>query len=140
MASTQAATLFVDTSAWVALLYRRDQAHRRAASAWPSIREGRRLLVTTNLILAESHATLSRRLGAKAGLAFLDRMAFRPHQRIGWADIELTQAAVESWLRKRPDQAFSLADAVSFEVMQRESITQAFAFDRDFERAGFTLL
>lgn len=98
------------------------------------------MVVTTNLILAETHATLSRRLGAKAGLAFLDRMAFRPRQVIVWADAELTRAAVDAWVRQRLDRAFSLTDAVSFEVMQREGIAQAFAFDRDFERAGFTLL
>ncbi|MBI2072655.1 MAG: PIN domain-containing protein [Gemmatimonadetes bacterium] len=140
MAPAQAQALFVDTSAWVALLHRADQAHRPATAAWPGIRDGRRQLVTTNLVLAETHALLTRRLGANAALAFWDRLTFRARQRIVWADAELTQAAVEAWLRKRLNRGFSLADAVSFEVMRREDITEAFAFDRDFERAGFALL
>lgn len=135
-----AAPLFVDTSAWVALLHRRDQAHERAASCWPAIRGGRRLLVTTNLVVAETHTILSRRLGAAAGLAFLDGMAYRPGQRIAWVDEELTTAATEQWLRRYRDKTFSLTDAVSFEVMRRENIAEAFAFDRHFARAGFKLL
>ena len=38
------------------------------------------------------------------------------------------------------DQAFSLVDAVSFEVMRRNKVTHAFAFDRHFAIAGFELL
>jgi predicted nucleic acid-binding protein len=34
----------------------------------------------------------------------------------------------------------SLVDLVSFEVMRREGIDTAFAFDRDFERAGFQVV
>jgi hypothetical protein len=34
----------------------------------------------------------------------------------------------------------SLADAVSFEVMSRDGLEQAFAFDRRFRTAGFEML
>jgi predicted nucleic acid-binding protein len=44
------------------------------------------------------------------------------------------------WLNRFPDQRFSLIDAVSFEVMRRERLTSAFAFDRQFEVEGFELL
>lgn len=135
-----AAPLFVDTSAWVALLHRPDQTHRRAAELWPGIRSARRLLVTTNLVLAETHATLTRRIGPTAGLSFLDRMADHRFHRVVWADAELTFGATDRWLRQHADKRFSLTDAVSFEVMDREGIVEAFAFDRDFERAGFRLL
>jgi len=38
------------------------------------------------------------------------------------------------------DQDFSLADALSFAFMRREKIIEAFAYDRHFTTAGFTLL
>jgi predicted nucleic acid-binding protein len=44
------------------------------------------------------------------------------------------------WLERFDDQRFSLADAVSFEVMRREKVKQAFAFDQRFEIAGFALV
>ena len=52
----------------------------------------------------------------------------------------LEREAVTRWLDRFSDQAFSLIDAVSFEVMQRTRVTRAFAFDRHFEIAGFELL
>jgi predicted nucleic acid-binding protein len=55
-------------------------------------------------------------------------------------DADLVQHATARWLARFPEQRFSLADAVSFEVMKRERTTHAFAFDRQFETAGFELV
>jgi hypothetical protein len=52
----------------------------------------------------------------------------------------LVHDALARWLDRFADQPFSLVDAVSFEVMRREKIDLAFAFDRHFEVAGFRLL
>lgn len=59
-----------------------------------------------------------------------------------WLDApaHLVHDAIEAWLERFSDQRFSLTDAVSFEVMRRERIETAFAFDRDFVTAGFELL
>ena len=59
-----------------------------------------------------------------------------------WRDVsaELVTAAVSSWLERFRDQRFSLADAVSFEVMSQDRLEQAFAFDRRFRTAGFEVL
>jgi len=44
------------------------------------------------------------------------------------------------WLTRFEDQVFSLVEGVSFEVMHRENVTSAFAFDHHFDVAGFELL
>ncbi|MFQ5702424.1 MAG: type II toxin-antitoxin system VapC family toxin [Gemmatimonadales bacterium] len=132
--------VFVDTSAWVALIYRRDQARKKAVSVWPSLRAGRRNLITTELVATETYNLLLYRIGNEAALAFMDKLLMRSHQRIVWTDADLAAVAVEAWLRRYRDQAFSFTDAVSFEVMEREAVREAFAFDTDFERAGFRLL
>jgi len=59
---------------------------------------------------------------------------------IVWVDEDVTNAAVDRWLRRYRDRILSLTDAVSFEVMQREGLQDAFAFDEDFERVGFTVV
>ncbi len=46
---------------------------------------------------------------------------------------------MSAWL-ERLRERFSLADAVSFEVMSRDGLEQAFAFDRHFRTAGFEML
>jgi predicted nucleic acid-binding protein len=54
-----------------------------------------------------------------------------------YADAEL-EAQAEEWLQRYEDQLFSYADAVSFALMQRRGINEAFAFDKHFGVAGFT--
>lgn len=58
-----------------------------------------------------------------------------------WYDVpvDLVESAVSAWLERFGDQRFSLTDAVSFELMRREKITQAFAFDEHFRIAGWEL-
>ncbi len=41
------------------------------------------------------------------------------------------------WLHRRDERAYSYVDATSFEIMRRERITEALAFDGDFSAAGF---
>jgi predicted nucleic acid-binding protein len=50
------------------------------------------------------------------------------------------RTAIDRWIVRFADQRFSLTDAVTFELMSRERISRAFAFDSDFETAGFTLM
>ena len=75
-----------------------------------------------------------------AGIGFLDAFATARDRRIVWVDEDVTSAAVHRWLRRYRDRTLSLTDAVSFEVMQREGLREAFAFDEDFQRVGFTVM
>lgn len=132
--------VLVDTSALVALVNGRDQWHERAVrSARANTASGVRF-VSTVLVLAEFHARLMYLRGAdharRATMSFLDDPA---HE---WLDVDaaLVGHAIARWILRFADQQFSLTDAVSFEVMRRERIKHAFAFDRHFETAGFALL
>ncbi len=49
------------------------------------------------------------------------------------------RAAVERYAA-RSDQRWSLTDCASFLVMEERGITEALAYDRDFEQAGFVAL
>ena len=55
-------------------------------------------------------------------------------------DTNLVSDAITNWLATFGDQTFTLTDTESFEVMKREKLTRAFAFDQHFEIAGFELL
>lgn len=132
--------MLVDTGALLALANPRDQYHPRAVAAGRRLRaEGVRWLGSA-LVLAELHAHLLRLRGpelARSVLAgLLDDRLFE------WRDVtvELVGAATSAWLERFADQRFSLTDAVSFELMRRERIGQAFAFDADFQTAGYELI
>lgn len=132
--------VFVDASGWIALLLPRDENHRRAIAIWSRLRQARAQLMTSNLVLAEAHALLLSRLGHEAGQRFLRSALGGEAAEVVWVDDELTVAATEAWVYRRPDKAFSLADAASFEIMQQRRLAHAFSFDQDFARAGFTVL
>jgi len=56
--------------------------------------------------------------------------------RVVWVDEALHGAGVTALLAAAR-RGISLVDWISFEVMRRESVEVAFAFDRDFITAGF---
>jgi len=133
-------TVLVDTSALLALGAPRDQYHTRAvALARAYFGTGGRMVGTT-LVLAEFHALALHRQGSDAAREGLRRLSEDPGYE--WRDVpvELVRDATDAWLARFADQAFSLTDAVSFEIMRREKISTAFAFDRHFVTAGFELL
>jgi uncharacterized protein len=130
----------IDTSALLALSHARDQHHERAvAIAWGHRAAGGAFAGTT-LILAELYSHLLYLRGSPAARTALRRLLDDPIHDWIEVDAPLVAEATGRWLDRFGDQAFSLVDAVSFEVMRRRRIEAAFAFDRHFETAGFRLL
>lgn len=116
----------------------KEAKHRAALDAYRGWIEARDELVTTNLVVAEMQILLTRYRGADEGLRFLDSFYRDTAHRVVFVDRDLERSAT-GWLRRFRDQRLSLADAVSFEVMRRESIGEALALDAHFELAGFAV-
>jgi uncharacterized protein len=130
----------IDTGALLALASSRDQYHRRAVSAEAKFRRKGGQWIGTTLVLAELHGHLLRRLDPRAARRVLAAVTADPVYEWHDATLDLVRAGTDRWISGYPDQRFSLTDAVTFELMRRERITHAFAFDRDFVTAGFALL
>ena len=127
--------ILLDTSAIYALAADGDQDHSRAVLRMErAIADGEDLLVHS-YIISEVANLLQRRLGLTAVLAFLRQLdQFVVH----WLDEEDHSDAV-GLLVRRNRRGLSLVDCASFVVMRRYGVTQALAFDADFEREGFAL-
>ena len=97
-----------------------------------------RRMVTSNYVMAESHALILRRSNRQIALAFLDNL-LSSNVRILRLEPEEELLAIDL-LRQFADKDFSFTDATSFVLMDRLRIHDAFAFDEDFARYGFTLL
>ncbi len=135
-----ASSILIDTSALLALANPRDQYHARAVAIARRALESGSRFVGTVLILAEFQAHFLYLMGPARARAIVTDLMNDPMYE--WRDVsaELVTAAVSAWLERFRDQRFSLADAVSFEVMSRDGLEQAFAFDRGFRTAGFEML
>jgi len=132
--------VFVDSSGWLAALSGREARHEQAFTTYRGLTQGARSLVTTNLVVAETHALWTKERGVADGLRFLDRIYSDPLHQVRFVNRELEVAAVDRWLRPYRDQLFSLCDAVSFELMRQERIRAAFALDKHFAVAGFEMV
>jgi len=135
-------TLFVDTSAWVAIKDRREK-HHAAATAYLGELAGRKeRLVTTDFILDETYTLLlydvgyevtvqfKREIDLLSGTKALDIMHVGPAvQAEAWAVFE----------RFNRDKVWSFTDYTSYVVMRTHQIAECFGFDEDFAQMGFTV-
>ncbi|MDA8180054.1 MAG: PIN domain-containing protein, partial [Deltaproteobacteria bacterium] len=104
--------IFIDTSAFYALLDGDDAEHSRALRLWekePPVEGG---LVTTNYVVLESMALLQTRLGMPAVRVFCE--AILPLVRIEWID-EAVHAQAVSALIAADRRGLSLVDLSGFE-------------------------
>jgi uncharacterized protein len=127
----------VDSSAFIALLSNRDQYHSIAELVFRDAATSRKVLLTTNLILAEIHRLTLHRAGIRAAIAALNKIESSSLIRIQFATAEHHSSAKE-WIASLSDYPISYTDAISFAVMDSVHCTAAITFDRHFLAAGFT--
>jgi predicted nucleic acid-binding protein len=130
-------SVFLDTSAFFALLNMDDRNHGRARAVWERLLSNGEDLRTSSYVVLETAATAQRRLGLGAARDFLLEML--PLVVVDWVTPELHDPAVASLLvAGRRD--LSLVDCVSFELMRQRGIARAFTFDVHFAEQGFECL
>lgn len=131
--------IFVDASAWYPIVLQKDPDHARVSAVLRDRVRARQRVVTTNLVLAETHALLAHRVGPAVAAAFVRGARLRPNE-VVTSTTALEEEAREEWLERFADQRFSLADAVSFVVMKERGIHEALTLDNHFASAGFVML
>ncbi len=134
-----AAELFLDASAWFPVTVKDDPDHARVAAALRQRRRAGARILTTNLIVAEVHTLLLRRIHRAAALAFLRQVGLTG-ELVVFSNAELELRAREDWLERYADQDLSLADGVSFALMAERGIREALTLDRHFAAAGFVMV
>lgn len=126
--------VFIDTSAFLAVLNADDENHPRAKETWSSLVTQDTQLLCTNYVLVETFALVQKRLGMQAVRVFQDDVL--PIVEIKWVDETCHRAAVSALLAAGRRE-LSLVDCVSFEVIRQLGIDTAFVFDYHFEEQGF---
>ncbi len=87
-------------------------------------------------ILAELVAlAYARRLPRQPVLAFIRVLLDHPQMDVVWVDADLNSRALRL-LEERDDKSYSLADAVSFNLVRDDAMTEALTTDRHFEQEG----
>lgn len=130
-------SVFVDTSALLAVLDAGDAQHPPARGAWETLLQRDEPLVTTSYVLVETFALVQSRLGMQAVRALADDVV--PVLRVQWVGETEHRLGVTALVAAGRRQ-LSLVDCVSFATMRERRLDTAFAFDRDFADQGFRTL
>jgi uncharacterized protein len=125
--------IFVDTSVWFAAYIVEEPDHDSCESL---LTKPPSRLVTTDYIVDELLTLLVAR-GHRSMAKYLGRLLFSEQAaEIVWverADLDAAWQVFDTF----DDKAWSFTDCVSFAVMKRLGITEAFALDDDFRQFGF---
>ena len=131
--------VFADTGYWIAITFHTDELHEVASDLSSRLRDHR--IVTTEAVLVEvlDHAS---KLGPywRRGAANVVQDIMQDSQIEVLPQTSNLFADAIALYAARLDQRWGLTDCISFVVMEERGITEALAYDRDFEQAGFTAL
>ena len=133
------ASAFVDTSAWYALIDRKDFHHPTITALVGELVKGATRLVTTDYVIDESCTLAKARSGSTMAFRLLDLVHATAALDLEWIGGDRFDRA-ERELRKYDDPSFSFTDCTSFTVMRELGITDVITTDQHFRIAGFEVL
>jgi len=126
--------VFVDTSAFYALVSATDEFHDRAREIYKDILTKGFELLTSSYVLVETFALIQNRLGFPVLKEFVE--SIEGIFSIYWVDEKLHK---EAWQLLKERQKVSFVDCSSFLIAEETGAT-IFAFDPDFKTQGFKVL
>ncbi len=129
--------IFVDTSAFLAMLVRDDQFHDLAKNEWTRIIDTDATMISSNYIVVETIALLQRRFGNDAVRLFTSDV--QPLITLAWVD-EKTHESALNVVKTINQRILSLVDCTSFEIMRQLGIEHVFSFDSHSSDQGFKVI
>ena len=132
-------SVYVDASAFVAVFFERDQRHEEAKAALADLRSSKRRLVTASDVFDETVTALRRWAGYERAVMAGEMLRTSVLVDIVSLDDDLRETGWRLF-RKHRLPGLSLTDCTSFATMQLLRVRQAFTFDDDFRKAGFSAL
>ncbi|MBI4237890.1 MAG: PIN domain-containing protein [Deltaproteobacteria bacterium] len=128
--------LFVDTSAWKALVDAKEKSHDRVRREFERCQRERVGLVTTDYVLSETFTLLRLRCSHDVAVQFGD-MLFASH--VTKVQPITADQFRQAWavFGRYADKAFSFVDCTSFVVMEQQKLREALALDAHFTQYGF---
>lgn len=126
--------IFIDTSAFLAVLNARDQFHPEAIQSWDEMLASDAVLFSSNYVILETTTLLQHRFGVEAVRLFEGDMV--PILEIAWVDEAIHQKGMSALLVANR-RNLSLVDCTSFEIMRQIGLDRVFTLDSHFGEQGF---
>lgn len=132
--------VFVDSGYWIAILNKHDKLHSRAVEVSENAREDR--YVTTDFVLLEilNHLANKGNNLREAAVRTVRVIRDAPNSIVVPCTRILFDQAVNRYEQRSDDKEWGLTDCASFVIMEQEKISDALAYDKHFQQAGFRAL
>ncbi len=132
-------SVFIDTSAFVALRNRSEAEHAPARKTLAELIAGGVALFTSNYVFAETYTALMVRVGRAEAVEWGRRFRAGGAIDLVHLDRPIEERAWEI-LEHHEDKRWSYVDATSFALIERDGAEEAFAFDVHFAQRGLRVL
>ena len=129
--------VYIDTSAFLAVMNASDEFHVQAKEIWYRLLEEKTEFVVNSFVLLETHVLIQNRLGLNALKSFANHIY--PLLTVEWVEQENYEKSITSLLLAGR-KSLSLTDVSSFNTMKQLKIDLAFSFDKHFKDQGFSIL
>lgn len=133
-------SIFIDTSALIALYIKEDEFHKAAIKTIAFLKEKQDKFITSNFILDEMYTFLRTRKGKQSAVLFADFLAENSDL------VQIIRVTVGDekkafqYFKRINGRGVSFTDCASFALMKRLNLKTAFTFDKDFGKAGFKII
>jgi uncharacterized protein len=131
--------VFLDTVGLVGVLNKDDEYHLQAIEVFATIGGEQRGVVTTDFVLGEVGNLLARTKLRDEVLWRVNELNQGDAAEVVYVEKELFVWGAKLY-QERSDKAWGLVDCVSFSVMDRLGIVDAFTADHHFQQAGYNCL
>jgi hypothetical protein len=130
--------VFIDSSAWIALVKRNDINHRKASDYFKTLIKDNALLITSNYVITESVNRILYDLDHDKAVKFLELIEEARNKnflKITRVDEKIDAQAIDLF-KKYADQKISIVDMTSFYICKSLGVDKVFSFDRHFKVLG----
>jgi predicted nucleic acid-binding protein len=131
--------VFVDTSAWLALINESDADHAKARAVRDKLLQGKKRFFVTDYIIVEIANSLCKVRWRSKAIKLINSIRETEHIEVIELDKGISEEAWQMYA-SRTDKEWSFTDCASFVVMKKYAIRDAFTNDHHFEQAGFGVL
>ena len=130
-------SVYVDTSAFLALANAEDEQHETAVRLWRELVDNQEQIVTCNYVVVEASALIQSRHGIPALRRFAEDML--SVVTVHWVDPPTHFSAMAAVLAAAGKRSANLVDCAGFEIIRERKVDRVLAYDRHFEGRGFEL-
>lgn len=131
--------VFADTGYWIALLNPQDELHNKARKISELLNPVHIITSEAVLIKVFSYFSQQGEMFEEVASNLIDSV----HQHPNTTVVSQTSVQFRAGMlfhMKRPNQAWSLTDCVSFKIMESQGISEALTYNEHFEQAGYIAL